>query len=287
MFQQNEIYGGIRMKRYVDLHIHSCDSDSTMTPEEIMAEIKRQGVKLCSITDHNILKAGFYDPDGDVTVLPGAEIDAIYDGVNIHILGFGCDVDNENLQELCRNTREIMEDTNRHLIHQLAQEFPQINEEEYEDYTYDRRLGGWKTLHYMIEKGLAKNTDECFPYYVRYGNLYNQTPFETAEVVIHAIHDARGKALLAHGGYTFRQRIDEEIVEVVKGLQALGLDGAECYYPLHTKSQQEKLLAYCRKEGLLISAGNDCHGTFQPETINQIKVCEDQISCDALKALLQ
>lgn len=97
-------------------------------------------------------------------------------------------------------------------------------------------------------------------------------------ISIHAIHAARGKALLAHGGYTFRQRIDEEIVEVVKGLQDLGLDGAECYYPLHTKSQQEKLLVYCRKEGLLISAGNDCHGTFQPETINQIKVCEDLIT---------
>lgn len=274
------------MRRYVDLHIHSCDSDSTMTPEEILVEVKRQGVTLCSITDHNIVKAGFYDPEGDVTVLPGGEIDALYDGVNIHVLGYGCDAGNEALLELCRLNREIMEDSNRHLIRQLAKEYPQIDPEEYEAYTYDRRLGGWKTLHYMIEKGLAANTNECFPYYGRYGNLYDQTPFPQAETVIHTIHAAGGKAFLAHGGYTFRKRTDEELVEVVKGLQALGLDGVECYYPLHTESQQEKLLAYCQQEGLLISAGNDCHGTFQEETINQIQICEEQVSSEALKALL-
>ncbi|MFQ8600275.1 MAG: PHP domain-containing protein [Oscillospiraceae bacterium] len=40
-----------------DLHIHSCFSDGTNTPEEIAALAAQKGIGLLSVTDHNDIRA--------------------------------------------------------------------------------------------------------------------------------------------------------------------------------------------------------------------------------------
>ena len=37
----------------VDLHIHTIASDGTFTPEEVILEAKRRGLKALAITDHD------------------------------------------------------------------------------------------------------------------------------------------------------------------------------------------------------------------------------------------
>lgn len=37
----------------IDLHVHSTESDGTMTPEELVAYAKKRGLAAMALTDHN------------------------------------------------------------------------------------------------------------------------------------------------------------------------------------------------------------------------------------------
>ncbi len=86
----------------VDLHIHSNCSDGKMTPEEIVQKAKEKGLTYFSICDHNTLEA-YKNPEilNNKSIIPGVEFDCWYQGVLIHVLGYGIDVKNKDLLKLC------------------------------------------------------------------------------------------------------------------------------------------------------------------------------------------
>ena len=85
----------------VDLHIHSNNSDGEMTPEEIVSSAKKYNMKYISIADHNSLDS-YLNTEilNDDIVIPAIEFDCFYKGVLVHILGYGIDVNNEELHTL-------------------------------------------------------------------------------------------------------------------------------------------------------------------------------------------
>ncbi len=90
----------------VDLHIHSCESDGKMTPYEIVDQAKRQGKKYIAISDHNTIDAYLSTNIlRDEMVIPAVEFDCFYKGVLIHILGYGIDIDNDEIKSLFANSK--------------------------------------------------------------------------------------------------------------------------------------------------------------------------------------
>lgn len=89
-------------KKNVNLHIHSTCSDGKSTPEEILEQAKKLNYKKISISDHNTLKA--YENKEILNsnlIIPSIEFDCWYKGCLIHILGYGIDINNKELKELC------------------------------------------------------------------------------------------------------------------------------------------------------------------------------------------
>lgn len=87
--------------KHVDLHIHSCESDGKMTPYEIFDQAKRKGKKYIAISDHNTIEAYLSTNIlRDEMVIPAVEFDCLYKGVLIHILGYGINIDDEEIKEL-------------------------------------------------------------------------------------------------------------------------------------------------------------------------------------------
>lgn len=87
----------------INLHLHSTASDGQTPPKEIVSQAKKNGLEIISITDHNTMKA--YDEincdDKDIKIIEGVEFDC-WDGyVFMHILGYGIDIKNKELDELC------------------------------------------------------------------------------------------------------------------------------------------------------------------------------------------
>lgn len=132
--------------RRADLHIHSLYSDGTLTPEEILALAAAAGVSHLAITDHDTLEgarrlAQLPIPDG-LALFTGVELDALEDGLNYHILGYGVCLDDEAFACFVREEGELLEEVNRQLIQKLSADDARITLPDYDAFTYDRRLGG-------------------------------------------------------------------------------------------------------------------------------------------------
>lgn len=90
----------------VNLHIHSTFSDGITSAEELIAQAKRKGLKNIAITDHNTLNAYLKtDILKEDIIIPAIEFDCWFGTVFLHMLGYGVDVNNKELQSLCAKTK--------------------------------------------------------------------------------------------------------------------------------------------------------------------------------------
>lgn len=90
----------------VNLHIHSTFSDGEVNAEELVAQAKAKGLKYIAISDHNTLNA-YLETDilKEDIVIPAIEFDSWCGSVFLHLLGYGVDVNNKELQSLCAKTK--------------------------------------------------------------------------------------------------------------------------------------------------------------------------------------
>ena len=92
-----------------DLHCHSVVSDGTLTPEELAARAKANGVELWALTDHDEIggqhRAAAAARDKGLRYLTGTEISVTFAGETVHIVGLGFDPDDPRMVEGLGATR--------------------------------------------------------------------------------------------------------------------------------------------------------------------------------------
>lgn len=264
------------LKKIADLHIHSYYSDGTMSPEEILEAASNKGVSLIAITDHDMLDGSVelmkINDKYDIKCISGVEVDTIYKGINFHILGYGINLEDKVFCDFIKRNRALLEEVNTKLIEKMQQDYDCITLADYLDYTYDRRKGGWKTLHYLLEKGVTKDLFEGARINSKYEHYHNSVDFPSIGTACAYIHKAGGKAILAHPGKVIKAldlaTFKNELLKVVD----LGIDGIECYYPAHTDAITKVCLDICDSKNLLITCGSDCHGEFQITDIGEMNI---------------
>jgi len=238
------------MSNYVDLHVHSYFSDGTMSPEEILKTAKNAGVSVLAITDHDVLDGSRellrLAEDYDIKCITGIELDVVEQGVNFHVLAYNIDLNNHKLITMAKRNEILLEKVNELLILKIANERNGVSLNEYKDFNYDRRLGGWKALHYFKYKGLTEELYQGISIYLQYNHRYDCVKFPEMKEVCNIIHNAGGKAILAHPGKVIRTEKSIEFKNTLKGLINKGIDGIECYYPSHTKEITEMCQEVCR-----------------------------------------
>ena len=146
------------------------------------------------------------------------------------------------------------------LIAAMSKDHPDINPQEYQSFERNPLHGGWKGIDYLKSKGYSADYPQCMTYYADYDVRVRQ-PFESVQTVCSIIHEAGGKAVLAHPG----DRLPNEkqlFIENLERLHGLGIDGVECYYPSHSDEITALALSFCREHRLLVTAGSDSHGEF-------------------------
>ena len=86
--------------------------------------------------------------------------------------------------------------------------------------------------------------------------------FPKVKEVIDIIHQAGGKAFLAH---PFEYKF-EDTIEFINDLRKKSeLDGIECFHPSADEENRELLVNYARNNNLYISGGSDYHGKLKPD----------------------
>jgi len=267
--------------KIADLHIHSYYSDGTMSPEEILTAALSKGVGLIAISDHNSLEGslklqklcrGF-----DIQYVPAVEIDALDNGNNIHILGYGMNLFNEEFRLFVKRNRTLLDEISIKLIEKMQSDFDSITLSDYLNYSYDREKGGWKGLHYLFKRGLTKSLKEGLKFYQTYNCSYDCVDFPSVNLAAQYIHNAGGKAILAHPGVVIKETDNDLFKKELLRFISYGLDGIECYYPSHTKEITDVCLEICEVEDLLITAGSDCHGSFGNSEIGEMHITIGQL----------
>ena len=90
----------------VNLHVHSTFSDGKCDVKELIEQAKKKGLKYIAISDHNTLNAYLQtDILTEEMVIPAIEFDCWFGTVFLHMLGYGIDVNNPELQALCAKTK--------------------------------------------------------------------------------------------------------------------------------------------------------------------------------------
>jgi len=92
----------------VNLHIHTNQSDGSLSPREVLHQAKNLNLKIISITDHNTLdayKISKVSSCEELTVINGVEFDCWHKYVLMHIIGYDVDLDNPELNQICADDR--------------------------------------------------------------------------------------------------------------------------------------------------------------------------------------
>ena len=87
----------------IDLHMHTCYSDGSFTPSQVVELAHKKGLDIIGITDHDsvngIKEAISVGKDIGVEIIPGVEISTDIDDKEVHLLAYFIDIENEELQK--------------------------------------------------------------------------------------------------------------------------------------------------------------------------------------------
>ena len=89
------------MKNYIDLHMHSMYSDDgEYTPKQFVEMCHEKGIRIMAIADHNSVKAideaSQKAQELGMQYIPAVEIDCTYEGINLHVFGYGIEYKHED-----------------------------------------------------------------------------------------------------------------------------------------------------------------------------------------------
>jgi len=250
----------------IDLHLHSTVSDGTDAPAALMAAAKAAGLDAVALTDHDTfdgLEQGRAAASAlGLEFLAGVEMSAEVGGHSVHLLGYGCRVDDPALAGELDAVRDGRFGRLPRLLRRLAELGMPLTEADVAVFAEDASsLGRPHVADAMVAKGYVRDRDEAFgrwladdkPGYVpRYA-----TPLVRA---IELVRGASGVAVLAHpwskrGRHDLSERYLRELA------REHGLDGIEVDHPDHLPAERAILRGLVDELRLVATGSSDYHGT--------------------------
>ena len=241
-----------------DLHLHTNFSDGTFTPEELAAHAKRHDLHAIALTDHDTMegcaRTAAACRDAGIQFVPASELTAEQDGIELHLLGYFLDSENETLKEQLTKFQEVRQNRIHEITERLRGLGVQLEAESVFRLANCRAPGRPHVARAMVQEGYVGSLDEAFERFLKKGKpawapKYKMYAFEAIEL----IHHAGGLAVLAHPGLS---RADETIGALIRS----GLDGLECFHTKHSTYVTEHYLELAEQHGLAVTGGSDCHG---------------------------
>ncbi len=249
----------------IDLHTHSSISDGTDTPAELVAAAAADHVDVIALCDHDTFDgldtAGAAGRRFGVRVLRGIEISAEHEGASVHLLGYGCRVDDGPLGDELARIREGRTGRIPAMLQRLADAGMPI-EDVLADVVGDSPSVGRPHLaDAMIAKGYVSDRREAFDSYLADGGPMFVKRYATPlELGLDLVRAAGGATVIAHPwGRVSRDQLPWELLA---RLAASGrLDGLEVDHQDHDAATRAELRVVASGLGLLVTGSSDYHGT--------------------------
>ncbi|MEX1102966.1 MAG: PHP domain-containing protein, partial [Dehalococcoidia bacterium] len=248
-----------------DFHLHSTASDGIHTPAWVMETAAANGVRVLALTDHDTT-AGYEEAQASaerlgLRLIPGIELSTDYGKADVHLLGFGIDIESKPLQEFLSWQREGRIGRAQQIVDILRANGMPIELERVLEIAGEATLGRPHVARALLEKGYVSSVQEAFDLWLGNGkpadvNREKLDPEDAMKVV----HENGGVVFVAHSIY-----IGEDWPDVVEKLAGWGLDGIETYYKHYDPVMVQRHRDVGRRLGLALSGGSDYHGLGNPD----------------------
>ena len=253
-----------------DLHCHSVVSDGTLTPEDLAARAKANGVELWALTDHDEIggqhRAAAAARAQGMAYLTGVEISVTFADTTVHIVGLGFDPDNPQLAQGLAATRGGRGERAKDMADQLAQVGIQGTYEGALQFVGNPALiSRTHFARFLVETGVCKETSEVFRKYLTEGKP-GYVPHRWAALgdAVRWITEAGGMAVIAHPA-RYKFSANEEYA-LFSEFKAHGGRGVEVVTGSHSAAEYVTYAAMAKEFDLAASRGSDFHSPDESHT---------------------
>lgn len=249
----------------VDLHLHSNCSDGSDSVAELYNNIKRAGLEIFALTDHDTVEGCSEMTslvEKGIKFIPSVELTCKAGSIKCHILGYNCDYTNSTLLGLIAKGKDLRRKKLEVRINYLRDTWGiELTQEELE-WLYSRKsVVKTHIANVLVKRGLAKDNLSAMQKYLD-GCKSGDTRF-TGEEAINAILSAGGIPVWAHplGGEGEEHLSENEFMPKLQEMLKFGIKGLECYYSRYNSKEIDFLVKCANTNNLLISGGSDYHGS--------------------------
>ena len=271
--------------RVADLHLHTCYSDGTLTPAELVREAHARGLSTIAVTDHDTMES-FPEASAEaaalgVELIPGIEVSTQSAREDIHLLGYCMDMEDAAFRTWLTELRTARLQRLERMVERLRQLGMAVTVDDVIKISGPGTVGRLHVARALVACGAVNDTNQAFDKYLgTHKPAYVADCHPSPEEGIRRLRAARGLPVLAHPVYLK----DEALITT---LAQCGLAGLEVYHAKHDAGQQMKYAQIAQREQLLMTGGSDCHGTAKgqmmigtvklPYTyVEQLKACHAQ-----------
>lgn len=265
----------------IDLHMHSnYSNDGEFSPAHLVEMCLAAGLTHAAIADHNSVRAiaeALKAAEGTrLNILSGIEVDCIYDGLVLHLLGYGIDYNAPVFYQIEQDIYTQEKETSAQLMDQVRQLGIDFDDNVIATLTYDGVVNGEmiaeaalmfdsKCENPLLDpyRGNGNRSDNAYvnfywDYCAQGKPAFVPMDYVSLSQAVEIIRQNHGVPILAHPGLQV-----EENASLVSQIVAEGVAGLEVYSSYHTREQVGFYRAAAQEHGLLMTCGSDFHGKIK------------------------
>ena len=263
-----------------DLHVHTFYSDGTESPERVVELAKGAGLSAIALTDHDNTEAmAVARPAAEragLELIPGIEMSAATQGLEVHILGLFIEFTHPPLVEHLKVQQQRRVHRVYEMTKQLAAVGVRIDAEEVLQLAGVGTVGRPHVARILMKRGYVNEVREAFDKYLGpKGPGFVPGSTVAPSTIIKLIRGAGGAPVLAHPIFLKNDALIDEFTRQ-------GLVGLEVYHSSHTPEQVRQYGLVADRLKLLPTGGSDYHGASKEGLpIGAVKVPYEYV--DALR----
>jgi len=253
----------------VDLHLHTNHSDGALSPSDLVELCFERGLQTIAVTDHDttsaLQEARECASKFGIRLINGIELGTNYLDDEVHILGYGIDLQDAGFQDKLSIFRKDRLLRGKKIIEKLVSIGLNISWEMVRNIAKGDSVGRPHIAMALVELGYAANIKDAFKKY-----LNTDSPgFIPREMVrpteaVEILRDNGALPVLAHpllsNSKSGRKSI-QNLVELIPELCEAGLMGIEVYYGDYDSQQVSRLIELAEKYSLIKCGGSDYHNS--------------------------
>lgn len=255
-----------KYNNYIDLHIHTNNSDGMYCPSEIVELANQNNTTFISISDHDTIK-GLPELKSNLLKnmigVNGVEISSYLniDGrrIRLHILGYGFDEKSIKLLNLLEEMKQKRISAHKQVLNFLKENLKTLPENSILELDMERYCWFDREVIKCFEKeNYNPITIENLRRHFKQNRFSYGIDYELDfSRVIDTIKSSGGIAVLAHPmAYNLCR---EDVLKVIKKVVNIGIDGIEIFQSDCPKPDTKNLANIAIKYNLLCSVGSDFH----------------------------